>query len=143
MYFLHICYDGMQTAYALLFCDSSVAIAINRQHADSGQSRHIDVCYHYVREAVQKGEFVLMQFQTQLNPADFFTKPLSTEMFCTHTLPWCRLILTLTFTHALGNESIESILGRNGDLQANDEKVIQLLNLLQLIRAWENAIYFG
>ena len=51
----------------------------SNNQADSARTKHIDVCYHFVRDAVQREEVQLRYCRTGLNCADIFTKPLAED----------------------------------------------------------------
>ena len=63
-----------------LNCDSSSAIAIAETY-ESKRSRHVDMAYHNVREAVLNGELKLKKINTKEQLADLFTKALPRESF--------------------------------------------------------------
>ena len=46
----------------------------NKFHA---RTKHIDVRYHFIREAVEDGKLSVIYIPTDDNPADIFTKPLA------------------------------------------------------------------
>lgn len=72
----------------ILYCDSSAAIAISNQQIDTQRARSIDVRYHFIRESIQKGEFILQYVRTDENQADILTKSLNTEKFKYITDNW-------------------------------------------------------
>jgi len=43
--------------------------------------KHIDVRYHFIREAVEDGKVSVVYIPTDDNPADIFTKPLAKAKF--------------------------------------------------------------
>ena len=59
-----------------IFADNQSAIALTKDNAFHSRTKHIDIPYHYVREAVEKGDLRLDYVQTDSNLADVFTKPL-------------------------------------------------------------------
>ena len=40
------------------------------------QTKHVDICYHYIREQVEEEKVDLYHIPGEDNPADLFTKPL-------------------------------------------------------------------
>ena len=67
-----------------ILADNQSAIALTKDNAFHSRTKHIDIPYHYVREAVEKGNLRLNYVQTDSNLANIFTKPLGRaklEMF--------------------------------------------------------------
>jgi len=61
--------------------DNQGAIAIAHNPVDHARTKHIDIRYHFVREAVQE-RFVELKYCSSRNMiADLLTKPLSGEQF--------------------------------------------------------------
>ena len=56
--------------------DNQAAIFMANNSADSSRTKHIDVRFHFVRDAVLREEIVLTYCPTDQNTADVFTKPL-------------------------------------------------------------------
>jgi hypothetical protein len=48
------------------------------------RTKHIDVRYHYVREAVEHDQVLISKVPTRDNRADLFTKPVTFELFHRH-----------------------------------------------------------
>ena len=44
-------------------------------------SKHIDICYHYIRDCINKGKVEVFFTKGNNNPADIFTKNLSHTKF--------------------------------------------------------------
>ena len=61
--------------------DNQGAIAIARNPVAHGRTKHIDIRYHYVREAVQQRVVDLCYCPTSEMLADLLTKPLSRGQF--------------------------------------------------------------
>ena len=59
-----------------ILADNQSAIALTKDNAFHSRTKHIDIPYHYVREAVDKGDLRLDYVKTDSNLADVFTKPL-------------------------------------------------------------------
>ena len=62
-------------------CDNQSTIAICRDNKFHARTKHIDIRYHFVREAVEAGTVVVHYISTDENIADIFTKPLSRFKF--------------------------------------------------------------
>ena len=45
------------------------------------RTKHIDVCYHFIREFIAKGDFKVRKVFTHDNPTDMMTKVLPTAKF--------------------------------------------------------------
>ena len=52
--------------------------------ANTPNSKHIDIRRHFIRERVANGEFRVVHVRSDLQHADFITKPLHREVFCVH-----------------------------------------------------------
>jgi len=57
-------------------CDNTSSIAVAKNPILSERSKHIDICYHFIRESVLTEKFELDYVDTASNPADIFTKSL-------------------------------------------------------------------
>nr|GFD25044.1 retrovirus-related Pol polyprotein from transposon TNT 1-94 [Tanacetum cinerariifolium] len=64
-----------------LYCDSKAAIAISCNLVQYSRTKHIDVCYHFIKEKVEKGIIELFIVRTEYPLADLFTKALPVERF--------------------------------------------------------------
>ena len=64
-----------------VFCDNQLAIFISENLVNNDRSKHIDIRFHFIREKIQEGLVNLSHIATDLNMADIFTKPLTTEVF--------------------------------------------------------------
>ena len=53
----------------------------NGRNSCTGNSRHIHIRYFFVKYIIDKGEMKVENFPTYLVIADFFTKPLTVDMF--------------------------------------------------------------
>ena len=62
-------------------CDNQSAIALSKDNKFHQRTKHIDIRYHYIREAVEDGRIQVEYIPTDQNPADIFTKPLSKTKF--------------------------------------------------------------
>nr|GFB51314.1 retrovirus-related Pol polyprotein from transposon TNT 1-94 [Tanacetum cinerariifolium] len=64
-----------------IYCDSKAAIAISYNPVHHSRTKHIDVCYHFIKEKVEKGIVELFFVGTKYQLADLFTKALPIERF--------------------------------------------------------------
>ena len=62
-------------------CDNQSAIALSKDNKFHQRTKHIDIRYHYIREAVEDGKIQVEYIPTDQNPTDIFTKPLSKTKF--------------------------------------------------------------
>nr|GEY67599.1 copia protein [Tanacetum cinerariifolium] len=65
----------------LIYCDSKSAIAISCNPVQHSRTKHIAVCYHFIKEHVEKGTIELYFVKTDYQLDDIFTKALPTDRF--------------------------------------------------------------
>ena len=61
--------------------DNQGTISIAKNPVNHGRTKHIDIQYHYIREAVLEGIVDIKYCPTSEMIADIFTKPLSKGRF--------------------------------------------------------------
>ncbi|GJT88408.1 putative ribonuclease H-like domain-containing protein [Tanacetum coccineum] len=64
-----------------LYCDKKSAIALCCNNIQHSRAKHIDVCYHFIKEQVENGIVELYFVRMEYQLADIFTKPLPRERF--------------------------------------------------------------
>ena len=66
-----------------MFQDNTSALKMekNGRNSCTGNSRHINVRYFFVKDRYDKGEIELRYCPTEIMLADFFTKPLQGALF--------------------------------------------------------------
>ena len=64
-----------------LFCDNQSAIAMSKNPVFHSRTRHINIKYHFIREAIEEGEVQLTFCKSEDQVADIFTKALPKEKF--------------------------------------------------------------
>jgi hypothetical protein len=69
-----------------IFIDNTGAIFLANNWSTSSRTKHIDTRYHFIREYIEDGSIELIYIRTNENPADMFTKNLSTDKFDYHNL---------------------------------------------------------
>ena len=61
--------------------DNQGAIALSTNTKNHAQTKHIDIRYHYIREAIENNNIMLEYCPTEQQTADIFTKGLTKERF--------------------------------------------------------------
>ncbi|GJX17555.1 hypothetical protein Tco_0218387 [Tanacetum coccineum] len=59
-----------------LYCDSQSAIAISCNPVQHSRTKHINACYHFIKEQVERGIIELHFVRTEYQLADMFIKAL-------------------------------------------------------------------
>ena len=65
----------------ILNCDNQGVIALAKDNKFHARTKHIDVRYHFIREAVEDGKVAVRYIPTGDNISDIFTKPLTKAKF--------------------------------------------------------------
>ena len=75
--------QGMTIYKNILYQDNQSAMKMERNGRESctGNSRHIDIRYFFVKDRVAKGEVEIIYCPTEQMLADYFTKPLQGSLF--------------------------------------------------------------
>ena len=76
-------YQGYMIDENILFQDnqSAMLMEVNSRNSCTGNSRHIDIRYFFIKDRVDKGEIKVKYCPTYLMIADYFTKPLQGRLF--------------------------------------------------------------
>ncbi|GJV87028.1 copia protein [Tanacetum coccineum] len=72
---------GFQFNKIPLYYDNKSAIALCCNNLQHSRAKHIDVCYHFIKEQVENGIVELYFVWTEYQLADIFTKPFPRERF--------------------------------------------------------------
>jgi len=72
---MHMGFEKYVTLPIDVFCDQN-AIELSKNAVCHKRSKHIDINFHYTRELVEEKEIMIHCLQTNLIPADIFTKAL-------------------------------------------------------------------
>ena len=59
-----------------IFCDNNSAIQLSKHNVFHRKRKHIDTCYHFIRELVNDGQISLLFCGSKEQLADMFTKQL-------------------------------------------------------------------
>ncbi|GJT06403.1 copia protein [Tanacetum coccineum] len=72
---------GFQFNKIPLYCDNKSAIALCCNNVQHSRAKHIDVCYHFIKEQVENGIVELYFVWTEYQLSDIFTKPFPRDRF--------------------------------------------------------------
>ncbi|GJV09247.1 retrovirus-related pol polyprotein from transposon TNT 1-94 [Tanacetum coccineum] len=87
-----------------LYYDSQSAIAISCNPVQHSRTKHINVCYHFIKEQVERGIIKLHFVRTEYQLADMFTKSLLEKRFQYLVRRIGMRCLTLAELEVLANE---------------------------------------
>ena len=76
---------GHDQPASTISCDNSVAVGLANGKVSDGRTKHVDRKFHWVREQVAQGMFVVVWEAGKDNLADFFTKHVTPEVHATLT----------------------------------------------------------
>ena len=65
----------------ILNCDNQGVIALTKDNKFHAHTKHIDMCYHFICEAVEDRKVMVQYILTGDNISDIFTKPLTKAKF--------------------------------------------------------------
>jgi hypothetical protein len=65
-----------------LLCDNESAVKIANNPVQHSRTKNIDICHHFLRDHVAKGDIILEGVRSEDQLADIFTKPLDKTRFC-------------------------------------------------------------
>lgn len=72
---------GLQQDRCTLYCDNQSAIHLVRNPIFHSRSKHIDVRYHWIHDALDQKRFQLEKIHNDDNGSDMVTRTLSTKKF--------------------------------------------------------------
>src|SRR5450759_3514292 len=75
---------GLKKDIVNLHCDSQSALHLAANQVMNSRVKHIDIRYHFLRQAVSDRMIELVKIDGKLNPADAFTKVIPLESFSRH-----------------------------------------------------------
>ena len=65
----------------IINCNNQGVITLAKDNKFHTRTKHINVCYHFIREAVEDGKVAVQYIPTRDNVSDIFTKPLAKAKF--------------------------------------------------------------
>ena len=65
-----------------LLCDNESAVKLANNPVQHTRTKHIDICHHFLRVHVAKGDISLENVGMENQLTDIFTKPLDQARFC-------------------------------------------------------------
>ncbi|GJT77252.1 hypothetical protein Tco_1043977 [Tanacetum coccineum] len=72
---------GIRLDVIPIMCDNKGAIDLIKNHVQHSRTKHIEICHHFLRDNVQKGNISIEKVAFEDNIADIFTKPLKRKVF--------------------------------------------------------------
>ena len=83
-----------------VFCDNTSAINLSKNPVQHSKSKHIEICYHFIRDLVEDKVMCLEFIHTNNQKADIFIKPLDSPRFESlrktigiGTIPWISCVM--------------------------------------------------
>ena len=67
-----------------VFEDSQGALQLSKIPVSNSNSKHIDVCHHFLRELVCQGDIIVNHVPSEYQYADILTKGLAFDLFAIH-----------------------------------------------------------
>ena len=77
----------------VLYVDNQGAIALAQNPVNHQRTKHIDIRFHFIREAIRSGKIIVEYVGTDENIADMLTKALSAILFNQHSSKMVSLIV--------------------------------------------------
>ena len=101
----------LQQERHLLYCDSQSAIHLNKNPTFHSRSKHIDVRYHWIRDALEMKLFCLEKICIDENGSNMMTKPIPIEklQFCRKQVGLVELLTQLGGGDLLGSLVCEGV----------------------------------
>ncbi len=65
-----------------LLCDNEFAIGLGNDTIKQKKSKSIDMRFHWLRDRIRQGQFIIQYLAGARNLADFFTKTLPVDVHC-------------------------------------------------------------
>ena len=68
----------------IIYCDNSSAVTNSKEPRSHQREKHIERKFHLIRDIVERGDVTVCKIKSEDNPADPFTKTLSSRVFEGH-----------------------------------------------------------
>jgi len=72
---------GLKISNVPLLCDNTSAINLTKTQIQYSRTKHIEICYHFIRDHVNNGDCEMKFIETRLQLAYIFTKLLPKDKF--------------------------------------------------------------
>lgn len=72
---------GLTIDYVPILCYNTSAINIAKNPVQHKRTKYIDICHHFLRDNIEKGNISMIFCDTEQQIADIFTKVLSRDNF--------------------------------------------------------------
>ena len=82
---LHTFVGELMTPLSTIFCDNQVAITLSKDSQYHARTKHIDIHFHFIREAVENGLITLVYCPTKTMTTNLLTKLLNCSKTEEHT----------------------------------------------------------
>jgi hypothetical protein len=73
---------GLVQEKSTFLCDNESVVKIANNHVQQSHTKHIDICHHFLRDHVAKGDIILEEVRLEDQVAHIFKKPLDQTRFC-------------------------------------------------------------
>ena len=73
--------DHASAGTTIIYCNNSYTIKLSKNPVIHGRSKHIDVCFHFLRDLTRDGVVALLHCRSQEQLDDIMTKPLPRVVF--------------------------------------------------------------
>ena len=74
---------GIKQEKITVYCDNQSTIHLTKNQMYHERTKHIDIKLHFIRDIISQGRVLVEKIHTDDNPADMFTKPVTSIKFKT------------------------------------------------------------
>jgi hypothetical protein len=71
----------IQKQASVIYCDNQAAVAISKHDSMHDKSKHFDIAWHWIREAINNGQLDVQHIASKEQQADILTKPIAKAQF--------------------------------------------------------------
>ena len=130
--------QGYKMKHNILYQDNESAIKMERNGRNSctGNSRHVDIRYFFVKDRVDKKEIDIDYCPTYQMLADYYTKPLQGKMFHAYRdvlMGWKHISTLRNLTSSHMKERVENILQKSQNVKEENLSVVRQNNVQEVI----------